>query len=169
MRDHRLRAQAAIEIRSQQRIYPSHILVATFRPVVAGAIVTVLDAAGNQAHAPVKTDSQGKFKIEGLPAGTYIVVINAAGFKEARRGEVRIEESKNAVADVRLEIAPVESTVEVKATGPKPNEDPIYQQLRQQAESLQRRARADEQANQPGGQRQKKDGDQQHGLSLSTG
>jgi hypothetical protein len=105
--------------------------------VVAGAVVTVLDAAGNQAHAPVKTDSQGKFKIEGLPAGTYIVVINAAGFKEARRGEVRIEESKNAVADVRLEIAPVESTVEVKATGPKPNEDPLYQKLRQQAESAQ--------------------------------
>src|SRR5205823_13540902 len=40
---------------------------------------------------------------------------------------------------------------------------------RQQVESLQRRARADEQANQPGGQRQKKDGDQQHRLSLSTG
>src|SRR5689334_14170975 len=73
--------------------------------VIAGATVTVLDAAGNQVHAPVTTNDQGRFKLEGLPAGTYVLVFKAAGFKEARREQVRIEEGKSATTDVRLEIA----------------------------------------------------------------
>ena len=36
--------------------------------VVVGATVTVTDAAGQQAHAPVQTDAQGRYKVEGLPA-----------------------------------------------------------------------------------------------------
>ena len=56
--------------------------------VVVGATVTVTDAAGKQAHAPVATDAQGRYKIEGLPAGTYTVVVSAAGFREARREQV---------------------------------------------------------------------------------
>ena len=52
--------------------------------VVVGATVTVTDAEGKQAHAPVQTDAQGRYKIEGLPAGTYVVVVSSKGFKEAR-------------------------------------------------------------------------------------
>jgi hypothetical protein len=105
--------------------------------VIVGATVTVLDSTGKQAHAPVTTDAQGKFKIGGLPAGAYVLVINANGFKEARREQVTVEEGKSALADVKLEVAPIIDTVEVKSTGPKPNEDPIYQQLRKQAETAQ--------------------------------
>jgi hypothetical protein len=104
--------------------------------LVSGATVTVLDAAGNQAHAPVTTDARGHFKIEGLPAGTYTVVVSATGFKEVRRERVVIEEGKSVTADAKLEIATVEAgTVEVKAGALKPNEDPVYQQLRKQGEA----------------------------------
>src|SRR2546423_10742589 len=106
--------------------------------VIVGATVTVTDAAGKQAHAPVATDAQGRFRVEGLPAGTYTVVVNAPGFKEARREQVSVAEGKAAALDFGLEIAPVEAgTVEVKSGGIKPNEDPVYRQLRQQAESAQ--------------------------------
>src|SRR2546423_8891295 len=106
--------------------------------VVVGATITVTDAAGKQAHAPVATDAQGRYKIEGLPAGTYTVVVSAPGFKEARREQVSVAEGKAAALDFGLEIAPVEAgTVEVKSGGIKPNEDPVYRQLRQQAESAQ--------------------------------
>src|SRR2546423_1751387 len=106
--------------------------------VIVGATVTVTDAAGKQAHAPVATDAQGRFRVEGLPAGTYTVVVNAPGFKQARREQVAVAEGKAAALDFSLEIAPVEAgTVEVKSGGIKPNEDPVYRQLRQQAESAQ--------------------------------
>lgn len=106
--------------------------------VVVGATVTVTDAAGQQAHAPVQTDTQGRYKIEGLPAGTYVVVINSKGFKEARREQLSVEEGKTALLNIQLEIALVEGgTVEVKGSGLKANEDPVYRQLRAQAESAQ--------------------------------
>src|SRR5947209_11905751 len=64
--------------------------------VVVGATVTVTDAAGKQAHAPVQTDAQGRFRVEGLPADTYVVVVNAAGFKETRREQLKVDEGKTA-------------------------------------------------------------------------
>jgi hypothetical protein len=105
--------------------------------VVVGATVTVTDAAGTQVHAPVKTDAQGRYKIEGLPAGTYVVAVNAGGFKEARREQLVVEDGKSVAADLQLEVAPVGESVVVKGSGVKPNEDPVYRQLREQAESAQ--------------------------------
>src|SRR5947209_20611968 len=64
--------------------------------VVVGATVTVTDAAGQQAHAPVATDAQGRYKIEGLPAGTYVVTVSSKGFKEARREQLSVLEGKTA-------------------------------------------------------------------------
>jgi hypothetical protein len=105
--------------------------------VVVGATVTVTDAAGQPAHAPVETDAQGRYKIEGLPAGAYVVTVSSKGFKEARREQLSVAEGKTVALDFQLEVAPVEGgAVEVKSTT-KPNEDPVYQKLRQQAESAQ--------------------------------
>ena len=105
--------------------------------VVVGATVSVTDAAGQPAHAPVQTDAQGRYRVEGLPAGTYVVTVAFKGFKDARREQFAVVEGKTAALDFQLEVAPVEGgAVEVKATT-KPNEDPVYQQLRQQAESAQ--------------------------------
>src|SRR2546423_4911133 len=86
--------------------------------LVSGATITVLDAAGNQAHAPVTTDARGHFRIEGLPAGTYTVVISATGFKEMRRERGGIEEGKTVVADARVENGPVQAGTGQGKDGP---------------------------------------------------
>ena len=98
--------------------------------VVVGATVTALDPAGGQPTTVV-TDGEGRYKIEGLKAGIYTVTITAKGFSNAHREDVKVEEGAVATFDAALEIAPIESTVNVPAPGPKPNTDPVYQQLRQ--------------------------------------
>ncbi|HEU4595907.1 MAG TPA: carboxypeptidase regulatory-like domain-containing protein [Pyrinomonadaceae bacterium] len=99
--------------------------------VVVGASVAVLDAATGQQRAEVKTDARGKFKVEGLPAGSYVVVVTAPNFSESRREGVAVEEGKAATLDFRLEVGQLEGgTVDVKATGLKPNADPLYQTMR---------------------------------------
>ncbi len=96
--------------------------------VVVGVTVTVTDPVTNQRFTAV-TDQQGHYKIEGLTAGTYSVVVSAPGFSDARREDVRVEEGGLATVDLKLEIAPVEAGVTVSTT--KANADPVYQQLRQ--------------------------------------
>src|SRR5947209_14469940 len=76
--------------------------------VVVGATVTVTDAAGQPAHAPVQTDAQGRYKIEGLPAGTYVVTVSSKGFKEARREQLSVEAGETAAVNFQLEVAPLE-------------------------------------------------------------
>src|SRR5258706_15682729 len=98
--------------------------------VVVGAIVTVSGPAGDQAVTAV-TDGDGRYKIEGLKAGIYTVTISARGFSNARRENVKVEDGAVATFDARLEIAPIESTVNVSSAAAKANADPVYQQLRQ--------------------------------------
>ncbi|HKG60390.1 MAG TPA: carboxypeptidase regulatory-like domain-containing protein [Pyrinomonadaceae bacterium] len=76
------------------------------------------------------TDSQGRYKVEGLPAGIYTVRVAVKGFTEGQRAEVKVADDAAATVDVRLEIAPVEATVKVPS-GQKGNQDPVYQSLRQ--------------------------------------
>src|SRR6185503_20520454 len=75
------------------------------------------------------SDSQGRYKVEGLPAGIYTVRVAVKGFNEGQRAEVKVADDSAATVDVRLEIAPVEA--QVKVSGQKGNQDPIYQSLRQ--------------------------------------
>src|SRR5260370_23345390 len=96
--------------------------------VVSGATVTVTDPVSNQTFREV-TDDQGRYKIEGLKAGTYTVTISAKGFTNARREDVTVAEGAVATFDAKLEIAAVESAVSF-GTGAKANSDPTYQQLR---------------------------------------
>ncbi len=101
--------------------------------VVVGASVTVTDDATEQRFTGV-TDSQGHYKIEGLPAGSYTIVISAAGFSDARKEGIKVNEGGTVPVDLRLEIVTVEAAVTVDTPGTlKANTDPIYQQLRQQA------------------------------------
>ena len=100
--------------------------------IVVGATVTVSDTVSNQTYTAI-TDKQGHYKIEGLPAGAYSVVVSAAGFSDARRDDVRVEEATPATLDIKLEIAPVEATVTVSTV--KANTDSVYQQLRGQAKT----------------------------------
>lgn len=100
--------------------------------VVVGAAVTVIDALSNQTFTGT-TDKAGRYKIEGVPAGTYIVAVTAAGFSEVRKESIKVEEDKVATVDVKLEIAVIEETVAVSGGTMKGNTDSTYQQLRNRA------------------------------------
>ena len=99
---------------------------------VAGATVTVTNSTTNQKFT-ARTDTEGRYKIENLPAGVYALVVSAPGFSELSRDSVKVEDGAAATLDFKLEIAPVEAAVTVGAT--KPNTDPVYQQLRQTAKN----------------------------------
>ena len=99
--------------------------------VVVGATVAVLDAASGRKLKEVKTDAQGRYRIEGLPAGSYVVVVTAAGFKETRREQVSVANDKAESLDVKLEVAlDAGAAVNVSTEGLKPNGDPVYASLR---------------------------------------
>jgi Carboxypeptidase regulatory-like domain/Peptidase family M1 domain len=101
---------------------------------VVGASVTITEEGSNQKFTAV-TDQQGRYKIEGLPAGNYTVLISATGFSELRRESVKLNEGAVVPVDAKLELASLEANVTVPTGGLKANSDPVYQQLRQQAKS----------------------------------
>ena len=96
--------------------------------IVVGAQVTVTDPATDRKFTAT-TDTQGRFKVEGLSAGEYTVTISAPGFSEARRETVKVADGAATTIDIKLEIAGLEAAVTV--SGVKANVDPVYQQLRQ--------------------------------------
>jgi hypothetical protein len=101
--------------------------------VVVGAAVTVTDEAGGQNYTAT-TDGQGRYKVEGLPAGLYAVNVAAEGFTEFRQEGVKVEEGKAVALNARLEVALQNSSVTVSSGGTlKANADPLYQTLRKQA------------------------------------
>jgi Carboxypeptidase regulatory-like domain/Peptidase family M1 domain len=103
--------------------------------LVPGATVTATAPATNQKFTAT-TDQQGRYKIEGLPAGVYVVTIVAKGFSEARRDAVTIADNQTATLDVQLEIAPLaQAGVTVGGSNIKGNPDPLYMQLRQKSVS----------------------------------
>lgn len=102
--------------------------------VILGATITANNSVTGQESSAV-TDAQGRYKIEGLVAGIYTVVCSAKGFNDGRRESVKIEDDGVVTLDLRLEIAPVEAEVKISTEAHKPNLDPVYQQLRQQAKS----------------------------------
>jgi hypothetical protein len=69
--------------------------------IVAGAQVTATDAA-TQKSSTATTDAQGRYKIAGLAAGTYVVAVTAQGFAETKQEDVRVEDGKTATANVRM-------------------------------------------------------------------
>ena len=94
------------------------------------ASVTVTNKTTKQSFTAV-TDSQGQYKIEGLPAGVYNVSVVAKGFKETRPTEIKVEEDGVQTADLKLELSPLEAQVKVAAGSQKGNVDPTYVALRQ--------------------------------------
>jgi hypothetical protein len=100
--------------------------------LVAGATVTVSAPATDQKFTAT-TDQQGHYKVEGLPAGIYVVTVSAKGFTDARREGVAVADGQAAKLDVKLDVASIEAGVTVNATGLKGNADPLYAQLRQKS------------------------------------
>ena len=96
---------------------------------IPNAAVTVTNDVTKKEFTTT-SDSQGRYKFEGLPAGIYTVRVAVKGFIEGLRTEVKVADDAAVPVDVRMEIAPIEAQVKV-ATGQKGNQDPIYQSLRQ--------------------------------------
>ena len=99
---------------------------------IAEAVISVIDPVSNQTTTAT-SDSQGKYKLEGLPPGTYAVTVTAKGFRDARKENVKLDEDKSTLADFKLEPAQVEATVTVAATA-KANTEATYRQLRKNAD-----------------------------------
>lgn len=102
--------------------------------LIADAAVAVTDPLSNQSFTAA-TDKQGRYKIEGLPAGGYVVTVTAKGFADFRKENVNVQDDNTTTVDVRLDIAAIESTVTTTGTKTKANTDPIYQELRKKSES----------------------------------
>jgi hypothetical protein len=101
--------------------------------LVSGASVTATAPATNQKFTAT-TDQQGRYKLEGLPAGVYVVTVTAKGFSEARREGIAVADNQTATLDVSLEIAALAGVgVTVGSGNIKGNPDPLYTQLRQKS------------------------------------
>lgn len=100
--------------------------------LVAGATVTATATATSQNFTAM-TDQQGRYKIEGLPAGVYVVTISAKGFTDVTREGVNVAENQTATLDVKLEVASIGAEVTISSGGMKANTDPLYSQLRQKS------------------------------------
>src|SRR5205085_1931986 len=101
---------------------------------VAGATVTASNQTTKQDFTAI-TDAQGRYKLEGLPAGVYEVKVAAKGFNETRQTDIKLDDDAVKPLDIHLEIAPVEAQVKVSTTAQKGNLDPVYTSLRQLAKT----------------------------------
>src|SRR5215813_5787517 len=95
---------------------------------IPGATVKVTNQTTKQEFSAV-TDAQGRYKIEGLPAGAYDLSVSAKGFQNAPQTDIQVEDDSVKQTDLRLEIAPVEAEVKFQTGSQKGNLDPTYQSL----------------------------------------
>jgi hypothetical protein len=82
--------------------------------VVAGARVVALNAAQGVSRDTV-TNSSGLYLLSDLPAGSYNLRIEQAGFAPSEFMGIVLEAGRSATIDVRLQIAQAGTTVEVNA------------------------------------------------------
>ena len=83
---------------------------------VAAATVTATNTL-NGFKQSVKTSSEGLYRFNILPLGTYEVAADAPGFAPARRSGFPLNAGATATVDIALQVAGTATTVEVSATG----------------------------------------------------
>src|SRR5262245_13124978 len=83
--------------------------------VVAGAQVTGRNESTGETRN-VATDNEGRFKVESLAPGRYVVSVARNGFKTVERN-LAIEGGRTQTVEVKLEVAETRAEVSVGAKG----------------------------------------------------
>src|SRR5215470_10751989 len=81
---------------------------------VSNARVLLRDRAG--AVIETRTDAAGSFSLSGIPEGTYILVVEAAGLAQPDKTTIRIGGGSNESISIKLEIAALSDQLVVSAT-----------------------------------------------------
>jgi hypothetical protein len=89
----------------------------TTQAPIAGASIQVRDMATNQLRTAA-TQIDGQYTVSNLPASTYQVTIDKAGFKQVRETSLELQVEQVARLDVQLNVGSVSETIEIKASVP---------------------------------------------------
>ena len=106
---------------------PAPLRAQTNTALVAG---TVVDQSGrvlpdatvtikNEATGAIRTSTtgtDGHFRVDGVPAGTYSITVSATGFATSNKSEVEVALGKSDDLSITLTVGSVSQTVEVTAT-----------------------------------------------------
>lgn len=85
--------------------------------VLRDAVVRVADASTG-FDVSVRTDSEGRYSLLAVPAGTYEIAIEAGGFRPMRVALLRLDVGRTIVRDFRLEPSGIATEVTVTAEVP---------------------------------------------------
>ena len=85
--------------------------------VVAGASISVRDDSTGFASL-VNSDAEGRYRVAAIPAGTYSVRVEAAGFRAEVIEALTVDVGRTLVRDFRLAVGDVNETVVVRAEAP---------------------------------------------------
>src|SRR5271156_515678 len=83
--------------------------------VVADAEVQIIDAKTDQVTRKVPSGTDGTFVVTLLPPGTYSVVVNKAGFAEAKSAAIEVRVTETTRITIPLKTGAVSETVEITA------------------------------------------------------
>ena len=84
--------------------------------VLPGTEVKAVNAE-SQASATTVTDAAGAFTVAFLPAGRYVLHVEAPGFAAYASPEVKVDVAQGATFDIVLQIASTATNVTVEAGG----------------------------------------------------
>ena len=85
--------------------------------VIPGAKVVLTDENKGYNY-PTTTDAVGRYLVTNLPPSTYIISVEARGFKTYRREGILLDVGTRVAVDVRLELGATAQTVEVTGAAP---------------------------------------------------
>ena len=68
-------------------------------------VTVLITSAASQATHTARTDAEGRYRVSGLPVGTYDLVFSAINFAEVRRRHVSVSSASPTEVDVTLHIA----------------------------------------------------------------
>ena len=97
--------------------------------VIADAQVSLRNEITNDTRTDV-TDKQGKFSLNKLPAGNYVLTISRSGFQPSAQ-KIVIDDKPQSALEIKLSVAEIRGEVTTSGSGSiKPNTDPNYRALR---------------------------------------